>query len=321
MSLSFDPDALRDLLPPLEQAVELPAMQAYRQFYGLEFAGVQQVRLGHVEAAGYRLAVQCWQPAAATASLLLLHGYYDHMGLYRHIIDWALRQGFAVLACDLPGHGLSTGERASISDFAEYQAALQALFAQAERMALPKPWHVLGQSTGGAILLDYLLTGEPRPELGQSILLAPLVRPRAWNWSRLSYRLLAPFVDAVPRRYTVNSSDSAFIDFVHNQDPLQPQVLPVAWVAALERWIARIEQLAQPAPGGLRPPLIVQGGLDRTVDWRHNLAVLQRQFQGAEVLLLEQASHHLANEQAALREQYLGFLSRRLQAPGWPALG
>ena len=30
MSLSFDPDVLRDLLPPLEQAVELPAMQAYR---------------------------------------------------------------------------------------------------------------------------------------------------------------------------------------------------------------------------------------------------------------------------------------------------
>ncbi|WP_423811416.1 alpha/beta hydrolase, partial [Pseudomonas aeruginosa] len=40
-------------------------------------------------------------------SLLLMHGYYDHMGLYRHVVDWALGMGFSVLACDLPGHGLS----------------------------------------------------------------------------------------------------------------------------------------------------------------------------------------------------------------------
>ena len=51
--------------------------------------------------------VQLWAPAEPQGTLLLLHGYYDHMGLYRHVVDWALSMNFAVLACDLPGHGLS----------------------------------------------------------------------------------------------------------------------------------------------------------------------------------------------------------------------
>ena len=48
------------------------------------------------------------------------------------MIEWALDQGFAVIACDLPGHGLSSGERASIKDFAEYQSTLQGLLAEAQ---------------------------------------------------------------------------------------------------------------------------------------------------------------------------------------------
>lgn len=85
----------------------------------------------------------------------------------------------------------------------------------------------------GAILLDYLLHGGERPELGETILLAPLVRPRAWGWSKLSYRLLSPFVDSIPRRFSENSSDPQFLDFLREHDPLQPRTLPTAWVGAL----------------------------------------------------------------------------------------
>lgn len=191
---------------------------------------------------GRRLAVQAWLLPEARGSLLLMHGYYDHMGLYRHVVDWALGMGFSVLACDLPGHGLSEGERASIRDFAEYQAVFKGLLGQAAELDLAAPWHLCGQSTGGAILLDYLLHGGERPELGETILLAPLVRPRAWGWSKLSYRLLSPFVDSIPRRFSENSSDPQFLDFLREHDPLQPRTLPTAWVGALTRWVPRIER-------------------------------------------------------------------------------
>lgn len=162
----------------------------------------------------------------------------------------------------------------------------------------------------GAILLDYLLHGGERPELGETILLAPLVRPRAWGWSKLSYRLLSPFVDSIPRRFSENSSDPQFLDFLREHDPLQPRTLPTAWVGALTRWVPRIER----APRRALSPLVVQGESDETVDWRHGLKVLREKFDEPRILLLEEARHHLANESEGLRRRYFDFLSDALGA-------
>lgn len=309
----FQPDRLRAELRPLAAAPRALSAeeQAYQRHYGLDLAsqhaGVRS-QLGCFEQGDLRIVVQLWAPEQPKATLLMLHGYYDHMGLYRHLIDWALSMNFAVLACDLPGHGLSAGPRASIDDFAAYQATLQGLFAEAASLDLPQPWHLCGQSTGGAILVDYLLTGAPRPEPGATILLAPLVRPRAWGLSKLSYHLLSPFKSAIPRRFSENSSDAEFLDFVQHRDPLQPRSLPTAWVGALARWIPRIEA----APRSAQRPLIVQGEADMTVEWRHNLQVLQAKFDQPEILRLPTARHHLVNESPALRQEYFDFLRERL---------
>ncbi len=309
MPAPFQPESLIASLRPLAAAVALsPAEQAYRQFYGFSDAWAAHSRMGTIQAAGYQVAVQVWWPAQPRATLVLLHGYYDHVGLYRHVIEWALGMGFAVLSFDLPGHGLSSGARASIGDFAEYQVVLQAVLAEAAALELPQPWHLCGQSTGGAILIDYLLNGAPGAEIGETILLAPLVRPRAWGWSQFSYRIMKRFVSEIPRRFSVNSSDAAFIDFVHHQDPLQPRNLPTAWVGALSQWVPRIEA----APRSARSPLIIQGEADLTVAWRHNLKVLQDKFAAPQILRLAEARHHLANESVELRQRYFEFLSQRL---------
>ncbi|MEO8642232.1 alpha/beta hydrolase [Pseudomonas sp.] len=311
MSATFDPDHLRASLRPLAdwQPLSLEAL-AYQRFYGLDFAG-RNVRsgLGRFAVDGYDVVSQVWWPERAKATLFLFHGFYDHTGLYRHVIEWALDQDFAVIACDLPGHGLSSGERASIKDFAEYQDTLQKLFAEAQSLDLPQPWHLFGQSTGGAIVIDHVLNqGASSPAQGQVILLSPLVRPRAWGWSKLSYYLLKPFVKAIARRFSENSNDPDFLPFLQ-ADPLQPLRLPTAWVGALARWIKRIEA----APYSMRRPLIVQGQADMTVDWEHNLEVLRGKFDRPQVLMLPEARHHLANETLALRREYFGFLTKRIK--------
>ncbi|ARU86757.1 alpha/beta hydrolase [Pseudomonas sp. M30-35] len=305
----FNPDSVvAGLRPIAAAAMSLPQEQAYRSFYGLDKLAAQQVRLGFFDAAGYRIAVQAWWPQAPKATLVLLHGYYDHTALYCHVIEWALSEGFAVLAFDLPGHGLSSGARASIGAFAEYQVVLKAALTQAAQLDLPQPWHLFGQSTGGAIVIDYLLTGNPGAEIGQAILFSPLVRPRAWGWSKLSYRALKPFVRKISRRFTENSHDADFIDFLHHRDPLQPQCLPTAWVGALIRWVPDIEATVR-SP---RSPLIVQGEGDMTVDWQHNLAMLDAKFSAPKVLLLPEARHHMANEAQSYRDQYFAFLTEQL---------
>ncbi len=173
-----------------------------------------------------------------------------------------------------------------------------------------RPGTSADKAPGGAILLDYLLHGGERPELGETILLAPLVRPRAWGWSKLSYRLLSPFVDSIPRRFSENSSDPQFLDFLREHDPLQPRTLPTAWVGALTRWVPRIER----APRRALSPLVVQGESDETVDWRHGLKVLREKFDEPRILLLEEARHHLANESEGLRRRYFDFLGDALGA-------
>ena len=313
MPAPFSPDSLRASLQPLAAGQPLSSEAlAYQRFYGLDFphrTPAPKRQLGCFSAGGYQLVSQVWWPdSPPVATLFVIHGFYDHMGLYRHVIEWGLNRGFVVIACDLPGHGLSSGERASIDDFAQYQAVLQGLFIEAQSLHLPQPWHLCGQSTGGAIVLDHLLRyGERSPVRGQAILLSPLVRPKDWGWSKLSYYLLRPFVKGIARRFSENSNDPAFLPFLQ-ADPLQPLRLPTAWVGALARWIPRIENASPSA----RQPLVVQGQADKTVDWQHNLEVLNTRFNQPRVLLLPEARHHLANETAAIREQYFGFLDQYL---------
>ena len=313
MPAPFAPDSLRASLQPLHDGQPLSREGlAYQQFYGLDFPQREvpvRRQLGRFSAGGYDLVSQVWWPESTpVATLLVIHGFYDHMGLYRHVIEWGLNRGFVVITCDLPGHGLSSGARASIDDFAQYQAVLQGLFIEAQSLALPQPWHLCGQSTGGAIVLDHALRqGDQSPAQGRVILLAPLIRPKDWRWSKFSYYLLRGFVKGIARRFSENSNDPQFLPFLQ-ADPLQPVRLPTAWVGALARWIPRIER-ATPCS---RRPLVIQGEADKTVDWQYNLEVLKTKFDQPQVLLLPEARHHLANETAEIRERYFAFLNKHL---------
>ena len=301
--------SLADSLPQLEPGRAADeAARRYAGYYGIDFHDRAAQHLGRIEVDGFSVATQIWKPPVARGTLLILHGYYDHMGLYRHLIQWALEQHYAVLAFDLPGHGLSSGERASIDCFLRYQKVLDGVLEQALLWQLPAPWHMLGQSTGGAILIDRLLHGELPAQLGRTVLMAPLVRPRQWLFSQMGLKLLGGFVQQLGRRFTDNSTDEAFLEFIRSRDPLQPQVLPVAWVQALERWIPRIESAAAVE----HQPLIIQGQEDGTVDWQHNIQVLESKFAGLDTFYLPTARHHLANEHQSLRQQYLDWLGPRL---------
>lgn len=296
-------------LPQLEADRPInPQARQYAAYYGIDFSDEVRQHLGRIRVDGFDVALQVWRPSAPRGTLFILHGYYDHMGLYRHVIRWALEQRLAVLAFDLPGHGLSSGERASIDSFLRYQQVLDGVIEHAGLWKLPAPWHYLGQSTGGAILIDRLLHGEVPEQSGRTILMAPLVRPRQWGVSQFSLKLLGGFIQQLGRRFTDNSTDEEFLAFIRERDPLQPQVLPVAWVQALDKWIPHIEA-AVPAD---HRPLIVQGQADGTVDWQHNIRVLQDKFDDPELLYLPDARHHLANEKADFRQRYLDWLGERL---------
>lgn len=283
-------------LPPLD-LINKPEPRAddrrYFRYYNINFAdrfdGLQHL-FGSVQSGTDLIACHVWLPRDAKGSVFILHGYLDHVGLFARTIEMCLNQGMAVFSFDLPGHGLSSGASAVIDEFEDYVQALESCINDAIG-ALPEPWYAIAQSTGCAVLMDYLLHTD-EPAFRQATLLAPLVRPLHWPWIRLQLLLGARFISAVKRKFVSNSHDRDFLDFVRSQDGMQSRTISVRWLMALSRWIKRFERAA---PSDF-PLNVIQGDDDRTVDWRFNLPAIAKKFPAHRLLMLEGGRHHLANE-------------------------
>jgi alpha-beta hydrolase superfamily lysophospholipase len=322
----FDPAALKGTLPewPADPQRPLSADErAYLRFYGLDFASETKEAKTETESAlagvshawgllphaSERLLVHFWQPAAARGTVSVLHGYFDHVGLYRHLIRHLLEQGYAVMAFDLPGHGLSTGEPAIIDDFADYVAAFECCQREVASLG-PEPRHIIGQSTGAAVAMEWALAHGYRRDSAPFeglVLLAPLVRPARWALMRWLYYLIRLVSPHRTRRFRDNSGDSAFVAFIRDSDPLQSRHVSARWVRALMRWMQRFV-LHQPTD---ITPLVIQGRQDATVDWHYNLSVIQRLFR-ARIHYLPDARHHLVNESPTTRAELLTILTTYL---------
>ncbi len=315
-TLPFSVDDVHHHWQPLDWRHGRPfddASGQYSRYYGLDFSDLSPAPehgFGYFEAAGYRLAAHWWRPPQPRGTVLVCHGYFDHVGLYRHVIGHLLAVGFAVVAYDLPGHGLSSGARATIDDFRSYRQVLEQCLAQA-RDHFDGPWHVIAQSMGGAIVMDYLLHhgfDEESCPFRRIILLAPLVHPYKWGSARWLHTLIRPFVKSIKRVFTINSGDPEFLDFLENHDPLQPRRLPASWVTALKKWLPRFRKAA---PVRLSP-VVIQGDRDETVDWQYNLRAIRAKFSDPEIHMLAGARHQLANEQAGFRTRIFDIIDIHL---------
>ncbi|MDH3414192.1 MAG: alpha/beta hydrolase, partial [Gammaproteobacteria bacterium] len=180
---------LRDSLPPLDfenPARASPDAAAYLDYYGLNVPGVKHA-FGTFRSGSHVLAAHAFRPAEARATVIVVHGYFDHSGTLSFAIRHLLEQGFAVAAFDLPGHGLSSGPRADIEDFQEYATAFGDLLSLC-RAHMPPPCHVVAHSTGAAAVITRLLM-RGDDGLGKVVLVAPLIRSAHWDVSTLAARL------------------------------------------------------------------------------------------------------------------------------------
>lgn len=293
--------------PALDTAwVGSASAQAYLDFYGINFASTRPGvahGFGAVDAGAFRIAAHYWLPENPRGTLVVVHGYYDHVGLFGNAIEFGLAQGMAVLAFDLPGHGLSTGEQAEIDSFDQYADVLDKLLARAQPL-LPAPYFGLGQSTGGSVLLNYLWrydAARTTPRLKRIALCAPLILPRGWRRSgRFLYALLHRFIKRMPRGRSRSSHNPVFTRFVDELDCLQSPTLSVRWVGAMKAWDQQFHDFP-PLPDS--SVLILQGTDDQTVAWRYNLRQLARNLPHAKLYFIEGAGHQLVNESIEYRQQ------------------
>ena len=302
-------DALKSSLRPFDQSLgainaENANVAAYLSFYQLpEPSRDLKVFVGRIEVNQTAIFTLAWQPAVSRGTAVVVHGYTDHTGLFKHLIEALLDRQLTVVCFDLQGHGLSSGGYGDIADFADYVAVLESVMAIASEK-FPGPQHAIGQSMGGAVLLKYLMkTGNSNP-FASINLLAPLLQPSGWVIKRWLYRLTCKYRRSLKRVFRPSSLDKAFLDFVRFTDPLQQTQLPVTWVGALDQWVQEFEG----AKGCPQKINLIQGCADKTLNWKVNLRVFKEKIPALQVHLIDGANHHLVNEIKPLRDKIFAAL-------------
>jgi alpha-beta hydrolase superfamily lysophospholipase len=268
----------------------------YFKYYDLVHPDVIH-RFGGFDSAGFTLAVHIFIPKQATATVFLLHGYFDHTGTLKHLIRCCVQHRWAVVVFDLPGHGLSSGKRGAIDDFSTYGTVLTDL-AVSCKPYLPHPFHVIGHSTGGAVILEHMRQGDVNI-FDKIILLAPLIRSAHWHLVKIGYALTKPMkVNRVPRKFRTTSSDPAFLHRLKS-DPLTFRKIPIQWVGALFSWHEKMQN----RPVMEKDVLIIQGQADHVVGWKYNTAFLKKKISRPVFFFLKKARHQLMNESPDIRKQ------------------
>lgn len=111
---------------------------------------------------GLTLFVREWIPANQCAGVVcLIHGLGEHSGRYFAVAEALQREGFALLAFDLRGHGNSQGTRGHCPSYEALMADIDVMVAEVRKGFPGKPLFLYGHSLGGNLVLNYCLRRQP----------------------------------------------------------------------------------------------------------------------------------------------------------------
>ena len=235
---------------------------------------------------GVRIRVASWA-GGAKGTVVLLPGRTEFIEKYGRAAGDLLARGYSVITVDWRGQGLADRALADpmsghVSDFAEYQADLDLVLAEADRIGLPQPRFLLAHSMGGGIGLRALMRGLPfraavfsAPMWG--IAMATWLRPVAQVITTLSALVgqsqrYAPgtgpatyLIDA-PFERNVLTTDRAMWEYMKAQVVGQPALAlggpSLAWLHAALRECAAMARLPAPTV----PAICALGTLEKVID-------------------------------------------------------
>lgn len=102
-----------------------------------------------------------WASSGDTRALVLVvHGAAEHGGRYQAFAEKMTERGFAVVAVDHYGHGLSDGPRVSVNSLAQLTEGLRQMKAWAGQQYSAVPWVLFGHSLGGLLAVNDLIDCE-----------------------------------------------------------------------------------------------------------------------------------------------------------------
>lgn len=234
--------------------------------------------------------VRDWAPTGDhRATVVLVHGLAEHSGRYERTGSLLAEAGFHVRGFDLIGAGASGGARWDIDDWTRFHAQIQSHIEWAR--AQGKPVVLLGHSLGGNLVVGYVLSDRPQPDL--LVCSAPAFGGGA-GWQRalapISARLIPKLAVPSALKGEQLSRDPA-VGEAYFADPLVHTSATSRLGAALFKAMGEITEGASNIS---IPTLVLHGGSDTIVPPQSTAFLAD--LPGIERRLYPELRHELFNE-------------------------
>ena len=272
---------------------------------------------------GMRIRAALWTGDNAKATILLMPGRTEHIEKYGRAAREFLAAGYATLAVDWRGQGLSDRMHddrglGHVMAFGDYQQDVAALLAHARDLKLPEPFYLVAHSMGGCIGLRALNEGLPvraamfsAPMWG--VTLSATLRPLAWGLSTVAMTL--GFADrVVPGQTTDNylekttlaenelTHDPDMFDYMAHQIVTHPDLgLGAASIRWLYEALHEMRGLAS-KPSPALPALTFLGTKETIVDPARIFARMSAWDKGT-LTVIDGGKHEMMMEIPSIRAQ------------------
>jgi alpha-beta hydrolase superfamily lysophospholipase len=211
--------------------------------------------------------------------VIIVHGYCEHRGRYRHVAEHLNRSGYDVLTGDLRGHGGSEGERGFVWRFSDYSSDVAAFVREASLAFGGEPAQrpiLLGHSMGGLVALQFALAN-PKA-LRALVLSSPFLglKLRVPGWKRGMAQLASLLRPKLRLPNELPPSDLSHDEAVcraYASDPLVTHDATARWFT--ETLSAQADTLERAGQVKV-PTLMLHAGDDRIVDSDVSKAVFSR---------------------------------------------
>lgn len=130
------------------------------------------------------------------AHVLLVHGIADHSGRYEHVGEQLAAAGLDTWSFDLRGNGESGGRRGHVDRWDQLHDDLAERLQAVRVLAGDRPVILYGHSMGTLIVLGYLLSDRPRPDL--VVAGSPALDSTLPGWKKTLARVLSRVAPTLP---------------------------------------------------------------------------------------------------------------------------
>jgi len=230
------------------------------------------------------------------AVIVLIHGMGEHFGRYKHVVDFFISIGYAVIGMDYRGHGTSQGKKGHILSYNQLMDDTDLLVKKAHELFDGLPLIMYGHSLGGNIAANYVLRRQPA--LKGLIITAPYFKlafdPPAWKvaMSKIMAKILPALTLPTGLELAALSRDQSVVDAYKNDPLVHDKISSTFFINVHPAGLYPIEHAEE-----LKTKTLAMHGLaDRITSYQGTTAFAQKNPQMIELKLWDGLYHEIHNE-------------------------